>query len=206
MGWIQVTKPNTDDKTLYVKDSNGRIMTDWCGWCLAVVQQAYGITERKYASAIECWNRNQNKQTDRMELPIGDFIVPAFFSGGKYGHVIMIQRLDYDKCRIWSSPYNHKPYFYKFEGGYQAGIADIEKKFGVKYLGFTYTLTGTRILEWIGDPVEAKAEEKKQEAEQKKQEEEPKKQEVSDEKSDVIIKLTHVLQAILDFAKSLIGK
>ena len=110
MAWKQLVKPYLDDKKLIAKDGAGNILYDWCGWCLAVTQAAFGITKKKYPSAIAAWNDNPHKYaTTRLDdIPIGLYI-PMFFEGGKYGHIVVAYRESYEKIKIWSSPYKSKP-------------------------------------------------------------------------------------------------
>lgn len=159
MAWIQKTTPILDDSFLTVTDGAGHILTDWYCWCLAVTQASFGINEAKYSSAWECWNRNQDKYPDSeggMNIPIGIY-VPVFFTGGQYGHVVVAYRESYDKIYIWSSPYTHKPYFDTFSGDVVSTIKKVENIYGCKYVGWTATLTGKRIVQW-GDPVPSKPE------------------------------------------------
>lgn len=153
MGWIQKTQPNLDDKTLVATDGAGNVLKDWYCWCLAVTQASFGIKEAKYASADQCWNNNQNRHIDNefgLNIPIGKY-VPVFFTGGQYGHVVVAFRESYEKIKIWSSPYTHKPYFDYFYGDTQSTIKKVASIYGVKYVGWTETLTGKRIVEWVED-------------------------------------------------------
>lgn len=212
MGWIQKTQPNLDDKTLVATDGAGNVLKDWYCWCLAVTQASYGIKEAKYASAEECWNRNQTKHTDGgMNIPIGPYYVPVFYTGGKYGHVVICNRPTYEKVRVWSSPLTHKPYFDYFEGDPIKCLDSIGDKYGCKYAGWTETLTGTRIIEWVSDPVEQKKEEEKKAEEkldeiikdvEKPVEKEPETDNMDVEKSEN--KITQLLRKLIEFLKSLL--
>lgn len=155
MGWCQKVTPNTNDKTLVCYDANGKAMKDWCGWCLAVTQQAFGITKRLYASAIKAWDANTTKHSD-LRFPERVYF-PLFWRGGEYGHVA-IAYCEGGRIKIWSSPYTKKAYFDYFESTYSPtyseAISTIERKYGLKeFIGWTETLTGTRLIEWIDDPV-----------------------------------------------------
>lgn len=215
MGWIQCKTPNTNDKTLVVYDANGKAMKDWYGWCLAVTQQAFGITKRKYASAIDCWNASKTKHTDGgMNIPIG-YYVPVFYEGGKYGHVVICYRESYEKVKVWSSPLTHKPYFDYFEGDPIKCLDSVGKKYGCHYVGWLEILTDTRIIEWVNDPVEAKKEE--EEKEKKAEEEldkliesvekpvensEPSEKEDVENSNNLVIKL---INRLINWLKSLIS-
>lgn len=158
--WVQKVKPNTNDKTLYVYNADGKVMTDWYGWCLAVTQQAFGIKKRLYASAIEAWNKNTTKHTGGgMTIPIGMY-VPVFYKGGQYGHIVIAYRDAYDHVKVWSSPYTHKAYFDTFEGPVVSTLDGVGKKYGGAYVGWSETLTETRIIQWenIPEPTTPKTE------------------------------------------------
>ena len=150
--WVQKIKPNTNDKTLYVYDANGKVMKDWNGWCLAVTQQAFGIKKRLYASAIDAWNKNTTKHTGGgMTIPIGMY-VPVFYKGGQYGHIVIAYRDAYDHIKVWSSPYTHKAYFDTFQGPVVSTLDGVGKKYGGSYVGWSETLTETRIIQWENVP------------------------------------------------------
>lgn len=155
MGWVQCVTPNTNDKTLVVYDASGKPMKDWCGWCLAVTQQSFGIKLRKYASAKDCWNASRSKYdtTELDKIPIGVYI-PIFWMDNKYGHVAVALRDSYSHIKIWSSPYTHKPYFDYFEGDVMATINLVGKKYGCTYCGWMPILTETKVVDYIYDAVE----------------------------------------------------
>lgn len=162
MAWKQLVKPYLDDSKLIATDGAGNILYDWYEWCLAVTQAAFGIKKAKYPSAIAAWNDNPDKYAvGGMDIPIGLY-VPVFYSGGKYGHIVIAYRESYEKIKVWSSPYTHKPYFDYFEGPVVATLDRIGTIYGCKYLGWTASLTDTPIVRWGSDPkpVEPKPEPK----------------------------------------------
>nr|DAR69941.1 MAG TPA: CW7 repeat protein [Caudoviricetes sp.] len=149
MSWKQTLYPNLDDKKLVVY-YNGKPLTDWFLWCLAVAQRTFNVASFAESAQI-AWNWNNTKHQDR-NLPDGCF-VPIWFIGGykNYGHVAVAKRTG-NYIRIWSSPYTHKPYFDYFEGELNTTIDTISRIYGVAYVGWTETMNTTRIVEWVNPP------------------------------------------------------
>lgn len=128
----QVKTPNLDP-VIY---QNGVGLNDWSGWCLAYVQTAFG-TGWAGSTAWDCWiNRLTKKHADR-NLPAGVYI-PIFFSG-YYG---MGHTAIYKDGKVWSSPLTHKPYADVFNS-----IGEVERSFGVVYVGWSEDLGGTLLVE-----------------------------------------------------------
>ena len=114
MAWKQILKPNLDDNPnnpLYVWQ-NGQILTDWYGWCLAVVAASYGAKGSSY-SAKTAWQSCGTKHRDR-NIPEGVY-VPLWYEGGDFGHVVIGYRSG-NNLTVWSSPYTHIATFQKFSG------------------------------------------------------------------------------------------
>ena len=110
----QILFPNLDNDPnhpLYIWQGGG-ILTDWYGWCLAVVAGAYGAKGSSY-SAKTAWQANTTKHYDR-NIPDGLY-VPLWYEGGQYGHVVIGYRKG-NQLTIYSSPYTHKPTFDIFSG------------------------------------------------------------------------------------------
>ena len=128
--WVQKIWPFLDDSKLTVR-SGGKLLYDWCGWCLAVTDACFGVSPFA-ASAQVAWNVNPDKRTNIWDLPIGIY-VPLFWTGDKqgYGHVVVALRTADNYIKIWSSPYTHKPYFDYFEGALQETIDTITRKYGL---------------------------------------------------------------------------
>lgn len=159
--WVQKVIPFLDDSKLVVK-SGGKVLYDWCGWCLAVADASFGVAPFA-ESAIKAWDVNPDKFPNVWDIPVG-FYVPIFWSGGKYGHVAIIHRLDWDKATIYSSPYTHKPYFDVFTGNIDEVIAIVTRKYGLsKCLGWTASLGGKSIAAWEPLPEATKPEPQKPE-------------------------------------------
>jgi len=128
----QLKTPNLDP-VIY---QGGVALNDWSGWCLAYVQTAFG-TGWSGSTAWDCWsNRLTKKHADR-NLPAGVYI-PIFFSG-YYG---MGHAAIYKDGRVWSSPLTHKPYADVFNS-----ISDVERLFGVAYVGWSEDLGGSLLVE-----------------------------------------------------------
>lgn len=153
--WVQKITPYLDDSKLTVS-SGGKLLYDWCGWCLAVTDACFGVAPFA-ASAQVAWNVNPDKHTNIWDMPIGLY-VPLFFTGDKqgYGHVVVALRTANDHIKIWSSPYTHKPYFDFFEGTLQGTINTIISKYGLtSCVGWSTVLGNKTIIAWenIPDPV-----------------------------------------------------
>ena len=144
--WVQKTWPFLDDSILTVK-ANGKVLTDWYEWCLAVIDATCNVPPFA-ASAWDAWLVNDSKhEVGGMDIPIG-FYVPVFYKGGKYGHVVMVYRESYDKITVWSSPYTHKPYFDVFSGPVVETLDKVGRIYGVQYVGWTEKLGSKQIIQW----------------------------------------------------------
>lgn len=146
MSWKQTLYPNLDDKKLVVYDQ-GKPLTSWLLWCLAVAQRAFNIAPFAESAQI-AWSWNNTKHQDR-NLPDGCF-VPIWWTGGykNYGHVAIAKR-NGNRIQIWSSPYTRKPFFDYFEGELNATIDIFSRIYSVVYAGWTETMNTTRIVEWV---------------------------------------------------------
>lgn len=149
MSWKQTLYPNLDDKKLVVY-YKGKPLTDWFLWCLAVVQKTFNVAPFAESAQIT-WSWNNTKHQDR-NLPDGCF-VPIWWTGGykNYGHVAVAKRTG-NRIQIWTSPYQHKPYFDYFEGGLNTTIDTVSRIYGVAYAGWTETMNTTRVVEWVNPP------------------------------------------------------
>lgn len=156
--WVQKTFPLLDDSKLVVY-SGGKPLYDWWGWCLAVVDAAFGVPPFA-ASAIQAWEVNKTKYTEGgMSIPIGMYL-PVFYRGGQYGHIVIAYRDAYDHVKVWSSPYTHKPYFDFFEGPVISTLDQVGKIYGCSYVGWSPTLGSKTIASWemVTEPNLAKTE------------------------------------------------
>lgn len=149
MSFKQKIFPNLDDKKLVVYDQ-GKPLTSWLLWCLAVTQRAFNVAPFAESAQI-AWSWNNTKHQDR-NLPDGCF-VPIWWTGGykNYGHVAIAKRTG-NRIQIWSSPYTRKPFFDYFEGELNATIDTVSRIYSVSYAGWTETMNTTRIVEWINPP------------------------------------------------------
>src|SRR6185312_926566 len=145
MSCAQLVTPNLDP---YIHQPNGNggtyILTDWYGWCLAYVQNAFG-TGWAGSNAWEAWNDHVNiKHLDR-DIPSGMY-VPIWFSGYHgLGHVAI-----YKDGKVWSSPWHHKPY-----ADVISSIAEVERIYGVSYVGWSEDISGKQVVEYTVDQVPA---------------------------------------------------
>lgn len=149
MSFKQKIFPNLDDKKLVVY-YQGKPLTDWLLWCLAVAQRAFNVAPFAESAQI-AWSWNNTKHQDR-NLPDGCF-VPIWWTGGykNYGHVAIAKRTG-NRIQIWSSPYTRKPFFDYFEGELNATIDTVSRIYSVAYAGWTETMNTTRIVEWVNPP------------------------------------------------------
>ncbi|TWO98884.1 hypothetical protein EUA78_00500 [TM7 phylum sp. oral taxon 351] len=154
MEYKQLVYPNLDtDKKhpLYVY-IGGKVLTDWLGWCLAVVIFSFGA-KKGFPTALQAWNADGSKHRD-YDLPDGIF-VPIWWNGyfhktyGELGHVAIAKRTG-NRVQIWSSPYTHKPNFDYFEGELKATIDKITRLYGLNaYLGWTEYCSEVKVVEPI---------------------------------------------------------
>lgn len=132
----QVKTPNLDP-VIY---QGGKILYNWLGWCLAYVQTAFGAGWAG-SHAWDGWNRSQGKHYDR-NMPRGVY-VPIWFdgwwNGGRYGHAAI-----YKDGIIYSSPYSNKATFDKL-----GSIEEVERIYGMKFVGWSEFVGPTRVLEYI---------------------------------------------------------
>lgn len=146
MSYKQVLTPNLDtdpNHPLYIY-IGGSILTDWCGWCLAVVAGSYGAKGSSY-SAKTAWQSCQNKHCDR-NIPEGVW-TPLWYGGGEYGHVVIGKRSG-GNITVYSSPYTHKPSFEVFSGELNYILDYIGRVYGVgSFSGWSENVLDSRVIE-----------------------------------------------------------
>ena len=146
MSWKQVLTPNLDtdpNHPLYIY-IGGSILTDWYGWCLAVVAGSFGAKGSSY-SAKTAWQACSTKHLDR-NLPEGVYL-PLWYEGGEYGHVV-IGRREGNNLTIWTSPYTHIATFQTFRGEMNWLLDYIGQVFAVgKFSGWSETVLDSRVIE-----------------------------------------------------------
>lgn len=143
----QVLSPNLDNdpnNPLYIW-VGGQILTDWYGWCLAVVAGSYGAAGSSY-SAKTAWQSCPTKHWDRN---IPEYVwVPLWYEGGEYGHVVMGFRQG-NGITIYSSPYVHQPTFQRFDGELNWALDYIGQVYGVGgFTGWSETVLDSRVIEF----------------------------------------------------------
>lgn len=148
MAWKQTLWPNLDNdpnNPLYVWQG-GQILTDWYGWCLAVVAASYGAKGSSY-SAKTAWEACSTKHCDR-NLPEGIYI-PLWYGGGTYGHVVIGYRKG-NQLTIYSSPYTHKATFEIFSGDMNWLLDYVGQVYGVGgFSGWSETVLDSRVIEYV---------------------------------------------------------
>ena len=151
--WQQSIKPNLDDDKkhpLYIY-VDGKICTNWVGWCLAVVKASYGAT-KSMGNAYNAWcqDKTQHKGYDIPE----NVYVPIWWDGGtnNYGHVAIAYRTGMN-IKIWSSPYKKSDTFTIFEGNLYDNIDRITKTYGCKsFLGWTEYVCEKQVIKKKEEP------------------------------------------------------
>lgn len=147
MACRQVLYPNLDNDPnhpLYIYQG-GKILTDWYGWCLAVVAGSFGAKGGSY-SAKTAWQSCNTKHCD-FDMPEGVWL-PVWWEGGQYGHVAIALR-EGDTLTVYSSPYTHKPSFEVFRGKVKDILNYIGNVYGVGgFSGWSETLLESRIIEF----------------------------------------------------------
>lgn len=151
MAWKQKVWPNLDNdpkNPLYVRQG-GKILTDWQGWCLAVVHASYRASGSSY-SAKTAWQANNTKHRD-WNIPEGLW-VPVWWEGGKYGHVAIVKRTG-SNVIVYTSPIkSHKATFEVYQGEMKSILNWIGSYCGIGgYTGWTETVLNTRVLEYVAD-------------------------------------------------------
>ncbi len=141
MAYKQTKTPNLDP-VIY---QGGKPLYDWLGWCLAYVQTAFGAGWSG-STAWDGWsNRTAGKHAD-WNIP-QDVYVPIWFDGywqgNRYGHVAI-----YKDGVVWSSPYKSKPYADKL-----GSIQEVERIYGMKYVGWSEFVGPTRVIEFVNNNV-----------------------------------------------------
>ena len=148
MSYKQVLTPNLDtdpNHPLYIY-IGGSLLTDWYGWCLAVVAGSYGAKGSSY-SAKTAWQSCQTKHCNR-DIP-EDVWTPLWYGGGEYGHVVIGRRKG-DNITVYSSPYTHKPNFEVFSGDLDYILDYIGRVYGVgSFSGWSETVLDSRVIEKV---------------------------------------------------------
>ena len=120
---------------------------DWAGYCLRFTQSVYKAPV-KYPTAWDAWLNQTGKHADR-NMPNVD--VPIFYeSWGTYngvtknwGHAAVYQA---STGRVFSSPGSG------YGNTWFSSIADSERRWGMRYVGWTENLNGLQIVQWVNDP------------------------------------------------------
>lgn len=151
MAWKQTLYPNLDDNPnnpLYIW-VGGQILSDWCGWCLAVVAGSFGAKGSSY-SAKTAWQACGTKHCDR-NIPEGVY-VPLWYGGGEYGHVVIGYRSG-SNLTIWTSPCGqHIATFQVFSGEINWLLDYIGQAFLVGgFSGWSETVLDSRVIEVVSE-------------------------------------------------------
>ena len=128
MTFVQVKSPNLN-------------VAAQLGWCLAYVQDAFGLGwSGDYA--LDGWNRNTANHADR-NIPSGVY-VPVWFDGYwtgiRYGHVVV-----YKDGICYSSPWTADSASRKVHDTL-GSIADVERIYRMTCLGWSEDMNGQRVI------------------------------------------------------------
>jgi len=132
---IQLVLPNLNPTLTQGRET----ITNWSGWCLLHVQSVFGVGWSG-SSAWDAWqNRVNHRHTDR-NIPSGVY-VPIWFDGydgGKrLGHAAI-----YHDGRIYTSPYFPAARTVAFNS-----IEEVERIYGMKYVGWSEDIAGVKVIE-----------------------------------------------------------
>jgi len=112
------------------------------GWCLWYAEEVFS-TPHIYNTAWEAWTKTKHKHLDQKFPSSVSF--PIWFSGANgAGHVAI-----FAPKGIYSSPRD-------FSTGHQVwtSIAQVEQKYGVKYVGWSEDLAGVQLIKENNMPTE----------------------------------------------------
>lgn len=140
MSYRQLKEPNYDP-VIY---QDGKILTNWLGYCLAYVQFAYNVGWAG-ATAFDAWTRTPSKHTD-YNIPAG-VAVPIYFNHWgdygygyqNYGHIAI-----YKDGKIYSSPLSRK-----YTADVFWSIQEVEQKYNSKYIGWSEYVGPHAVLEAV---------------------------------------------------------
>lgn len=136
MAYRQLITPNLNPTI----SENGAVLTDWYGWCLAYVQNAFG-TGWSGSTASDAWANHATDKHFDTNLP-GGVYVPIFFSGyGGQGHTAI-----YKDGVVYSSPWHHKAAYDEM-----SSIAQTAQIYNVTYVGWAEGLAGKQLIEQTAD-------------------------------------------------------
>lgn len=133
MAWVQVKSPNLNARTSI-------------GMCLKYVQDAYG-SGWAGSYALQGWHDIVKKKHADRNLPSGVY-VPVWFegywNGVNYGHVVI-----YFNGVCYSSPYTDKTTHDRL-----GSIAEVERIYGMKFIGWSEDIGGTTVIKKGDDMIE----------------------------------------------------
>lgn len=135
--WKQTKTPNLDP----VVYQEGKILYDWLGYCLAYVQTAFGAGWSGL-TAWEGWTVRTSGRHADWNIPSGVYVpiwFDGYWKGERLGHVAI-----YKDGKVWTSPYSNKPY-----ADVLGSIAEVERIYGMKYVGWSEYVGSTRVIEWV---------------------------------------------------------
>lgn len=121
-----------------VKAPNLNVPTS-IGMCLKYVQDAYG-SGWAGSYALQGWRDIVKKKHSDWNIPSGVYVpiwFEGYWNGVNYGHVAI-----YKDGVVWSSPFTNKGTHDRL-----GSIAEVERIYGMKYIGWSEDIGGTRVIE-----------------------------------------------------------
>ena len=125
MSWVQVKSPNLNVQTSI-------------GMCLKYVQDAYG-SGWAGSYALQGWHDIVKKKHADWNIPRGVYVpiwFEGYWNGVNYGHVAI-----YKDGVCWSSPYTNKRSHDRL-----GSIQEVERIYGMKYIGWSEDIGGTTVI------------------------------------------------------------
>lgn len=125
MSWVQVKSPNLNVQTSI-------------GMCLKYVQDAYG-SGWAGSYALQGWQDIVKKKHYDWNIPRGVYVpiwFEGYWNGVNYGHVAI-----YKDGICWSSPYTNKRSHDRL-----GSIQEVERIYGMKYIGWSEDIGGTIVI------------------------------------------------------------
>ena len=108
------------------------------GMCLNYAQRVFNAGWSG-SFALDGWNRNTQFNHEDRNIPSGVYVLvwfTGYWNGVNYGHVVI-----YKDGVCWSSPYTRKTTHDRL-----GSIAEVERIYGMRFLGWSEGIGGTRVI------------------------------------------------------------
>lgn len=159
MSWVQVKSPNLSP---VITQPGYGVLADWTGWCLAVVQFAFGAAYAGSPARVSWQSYTKYKHADR-NIPVGIY-VPLWFSGYyNQWHVLIVKMNNDGSGAAWTSPNDPKPSMDVINfSNLDNLVAQLKQGWShdTEYIGWSEDIGGTRVIELKEDEMTAAEREK----------------------------------------------